>query len=132
MRWAGQINPLGLEDLAGSKCCPGTVVCSRAVLAGFSPIFQQRHCSGAQGNRAVVQRSTLVQERAEQLENGNACLVAQAGRIRRCGDCPNDVKPAGLVLLLSRFWSVLHGSVPAGRQREYIVLRAASAQDGQK
>ncbi len=137
---AAHVNPLGLGDWldAGATMAlllvPGVVL-----LALFADLQTKTLGAEHKAIASAVQSSTLLQERAEQLENANRLLTAQAGALSGAV----EITRQGLTdeqslleqfchLLLHRFGLYYTGLYLLDAQREYIVLRAASAQDGQK
>jgi len=137
---AAHVNPLGWEDWLDAGI---TMMLSLVPLVVLLALFTdlQTKTLGAEHKAiaSAVQSSTLLQERAEQLENANRLLTAQAGALSGAV----EIARQGLTdeqslleqfchLLLHRFGLYYAGLYLLDAQREYIVLRAASAQGGQK
>jgi len=137
---ADQVNPLGLEDWLRAGATMALLLVPLVVsLALFDNLQTKTLAAEHKATAGAVQSSTLLQERAEQLENANRLLVAQAGALSGAV----EIARQGLTdeqslleqfchLLLKRFGLYYTGLYLLDAQREYIVLRAASAQDGQK
>jgi GAF domain-containing protein len=137
---AVQVNPLGLADwLEAGTALALLLVPLVVLLALFADLQKKTLGAEHQAIASAVQSSTLLQEHAEQLENANRLLAAQAGALSGAV----EIARQGLTdeqslleqfanLLLKRFGLYYAGLYLLDAQREYIVLRAASAQDGQK
>jgi GAF domain-containing protein len=137
---AAQVNPLGLEDWLEAGVTLALLLVPLVVsLTLFADLQIKTLEAEHKATASAVQSSTQLQERAEQLENANRLLAAQAGALSSAV----EITRQGLTdeqslleqfcqLLLNRFGLYYTGLYLLDAQREYIVLRAASAQDGQK
>jgi GAF domain-containing protein len=137
---AAHINPLDLENWLESGVTMALLLVPIVVLLALFADLQTKTLEAEhKATASAVQSSTLLQERAEQLENANRLLAAQAGALSGAV----EIARQGLTdeqslleqfchLLLNRFGLYYAGLYLLDAQREYIVLQAASAQDGQK
>jgi GAF domain-containing protein len=140
MPQAAHVNPLDLENWLEAGATMALLLVPLVVLLALFADLQKKTLGAEhQAIASAVQSSTLLQEHAEQLENANRLLAAQAGALSGAV----EIARQGLTdeqslleqfanLLLKRFGLYYAGLYLLDAQREYIVLRAASAQDGQK
>jgi GAF domain-containing protein len=140
MPQAAHVNPLDLENWLEAGATMALLLVPLVVLLALFVDLQKKTLGAEhQAIASAVQSSTLLQEHAEQLENANRLLAAQAGALSGAV----EIARQGLTdeqslleqfanLLLKRFGLYYAGLYLLDAQREYIVLRAASAQDGQK